>query len=339
MQIAGQGGQIPVGWSMLDNSKLASVCPAAGFGGEDYDFRFKCQAVVTAWNSGAMDSKRNRLLVWGGGHADHLGNELYSVNLASYKIERLTDPAVPLSRSGCPEMLSGNTPNSRHTYDGVTYLENVDKLFAVGGSLAWNGCFSGLTWTFDLATNTWENKNPSGTLPRKDPGLISVYDPNSGRVFVHDSWSLYAYDVQANRYDRLANDNATDYHLTGVIDPVRRKFVMVGAGRVYMYDIGPGSTYVRETLNTSGGASIVGANYPGLAFDPVSRKIIAWHGGSTAYALDLDTRVWTPISFAQGPGSAQQNGTYKRFSYSKQLDAFVLVNSMTENVYLLKLQR
>lgn len=339
MQIAGQGAPIPVGWSILNNSKLASVCPAAGFGGEDYNFRFYCQGVVTAWNSAVMDSKRNRLLVWGGGHGDYLGNELYSVNLASYKIERLTDPAVPLSRPGCAETLTGNTPNSRHTYDGITYLENVDKLFAVGGSLAQCGGFSGLTWTFDLATNTWENKNPAGTRPHLVPGLISVYDPNSGRVFVHDQWALYAYDVQANRYDRLANDNATDYRLTGVIDPVRRKFVMVGQGFAYMYDIGPGSTFVRETLNTSGGAPIVGVNYPGLAFDPVSRKIIAWHGGSTVYSLDLDTRVWTPISFAQGPGSGQPNGTYKRFSYSKQLDAFVLVNSMSEDVYLLKLPR
>ncbi len=34
------------------------------------------KAIITAWNSGAYDSRRQRLLVTGGGHNDYGGNEI-----------------------------------------------------------------------------------------------------------------------------------------------------------------------------------------------------------------------------------------------------------------------
>jgi len=34
-----------------------------------------------AWSGGALDTKRDRLVIWGGGHADYYGNELYAFYL------------------------------------------------------------------------------------------------------------------------------------------------------------------------------------------------------------------------------------------------------------------
>src|SRR5262245_37077194 len=70
------------GWYEIPNTALQSVCPPDNFGGTNYPFSGMCKYVVWAWNSGVLDTARNRLIVWGGGHADYLGNEVYAVNLS-----------------------------------------------------------------------------------------------------------------------------------------------------------------------------------------------------------------------------------------------------------------
>src|SRR5207244_8986973 len=144
----------------------------------------------------------NRMIIWGGGHLNYSGNELYALNLNDLTLTRITDPGLPLA-TACPEALvNGTQPNSRETYDGVQYMPNVDKMFAFGGSLATCGFASQGTWIFNFATNQWEVPNPSGPIPRGDYGILSAYDPNSGKVFVHDSSDLYTYDPLTNSYTK-----------------------------------------------------------------------------------------------------------------------------------------
>ena len=76
--------------------------------------------------------------------------------------------------------------------------------------------------------------------------------------------------------------------------------------------------------------------YPGLAYDPVNDRIVAWNGGDTVYSLNLDNNVWTPITYSGGP-TAMDNGTYKRWSYSPSLNAFVSYNSVDSDGYVLLL--
>jgi hypothetical protein len=327
------------GWYAMPQTQLSTVCPPNNFGGTTYSFSALCPQVVAAWNSGVMDTTRNRLIVWGGGHNDYAGNELYAVNLNDQSIQRLTNPGVPTNAGGACTVttLPDGTPNSRHTYDGLVYMSQQDKMFVFGGSPACAaGGFSNDTWVYDFATSSWQKKNPTGTIPNATPGAVTAYDPATGLVFLHDDSGLYSYDLALDRYTRLASDNI-DYHLSAVIDPVRKKLVLVGNGQAWAYDIGPGSAYIRQTLSTTGGSAIVSSPYPGLAYDPVSDRIVGWNGGNTVYSLNLTTNTWTPTTFAGGPGQAQQNGTYKRWSYSPASGVFVLVNSMTQNAYTLRL--
>jgi hypothetical protein len=310
------------------------VCPPNGFGGSSYAFTDNCPGVTAAWNSTVFDKARNRLIVWGGGHHDYLGNELYALDLNSLTVRRLTDPGLPVAHSDCPESLvNGTQPNSRHTYDGIAYIDHADRMFVFGGSLSSCGFMSNKTWTFNFATSVWENRSPRGPIPRAVPGVITAYDAVSRTVFVHDSTTLYAYDFHADRYTDLSSGSAIDYHMSGIVDPVRRKLVIVGAGNVYVYDISPGSWHWRRTLKTTEGESIVNSGYPGLAYDPVSDRIVAWNGGDTVYSLNLDAGVWTAITFPGGPGKAPAAGTFKRWSYSTASGVFILVNSMDGNAY------
>ena len=140
------------GWHEIPKTVMRTVCPPNGFGGSTYEFSNECPAVTGAWNSAAFDTTRNRLVLWGGGHGDYLGNELYALELDTLSVRRLTDPALPLADMSCPEALAnGRQPNSRHTYDGLAYIEHADRLFAFGGSRSPCGFMSNGTWTFSFA--------------------------------------------------------------------------------------------------------------------------------------------------------------------------------------------
>lgn len=329
-----------LGWYQIPNSNLQSVCPPDNYGGTTYAFRSACLGLTEAWSSGVMDTKRNRLIVWGGGHNDYYGNEVYAVNLASQSIERLNNPSVPTNLGQPPiGTLADGKPNSRHTYDGIAYMENVDRMFVFGGAWAASaGTFGSDTWTLNMATLAWQKMNPAGATPRAVPGTVTAYDKNTGLVFLHDDLNLYSYNFSTNTFTKLASNNGITYTTSSVIDPVRKKFVIIGGGQAWVYNIAAGGTYSRSALNTTGGSAIVNSGYPGLAYDPVADRIVAWNGGNTVYSLNLDTNTWTPTTYSGGPGAAINAGTYKRFSYSPASNAFVVVNQMDSNATTLKMR-
>jgi hypothetical protein len=332
------------GWHVLANTRLRSVCAVdtgfpqvAGVNG--------CRAITYAWSGGAFDTRRNRLIVFGGGHNDYYGNEIYAVNVGSSTVERLTDPGLPIATS-CVESIAGGTqPNSRHTYDGVEYLPTVDKLFIFGGALACAGGFhGGDTWMFDFATKRWQNMQPSGPQPQKEVGILTAYDPNTGLVLLHDRRFLFSYDPVANRYTQLTTQNAYfGYTMSATLDPVRKRFVVVGydtmqeSGQVYSFDITPGGSYAMTRVATTGGDTLIGTAYPGLAFDTATQKIVAWSEKqvNTVYSLDLGTRQWTSATFSGGPAPAG-NGTHGRWQYSAASGVFVLVNRVDDNVLVFR---
>lgn len=340
-----------LGWYQIPNTKMRTVCPPNNFGGSTYLFSSFCSAITGAWGGGVMDTKRNRLIVWGGGHNDYYGNEVYALNLNEQSVQRLTDPGLPLwpmdGSYGGSTIANGTQPNSRHTYDSLSYMPNVDKMFVTGGAVSGqNGGFTQDTWTFSFSSLVWEKIFEKSPVNGGVGITATAYDPNTQKVLVHTEsahTTLYSYDPLNKTYQKLGNTEIyLDYHMTGVVDPIKKKFVIVGGGTsanggVVVYDIGPGSTYQPQRLTTTGGSAIVNSLYPGLAFDPVSGRIIAWNGGDTVYSLNLDTNVWTAITYPGGPGPAQETGTNKRWSYSPESGVFVLVNSMDQNAYTLRL--
>ena len=63
---------------------------------------------------------------------------------------------------------------------------------------------------------------------------------------------------------------------------------------------------------------------------------VAWNGGDAAYSLDLDTGTWTALTSANGPGKANETGTFKRWRYVGD-SSFVLVNGPKQNAFLFRL--
>lgn len=337
------------GWYSVPDSKLQSVCPADT---KQYDFAGGCRYVIAAWNSGIADMKRERMLMWGGGHSDYAGNEMYAFDLKRLRMERLNDPSPINTSPKCLETLSDGKPNARHTYGGLAYIAHADRLFSFGGSLNVCGNFSSATWTLDLETLQWKDMNPEGGRPGNHPGVIADYDPNSRSVFLHDTDDLWQYDYDKNRYKRLEGGGALDYHMNGVIDPKRKIFFIMGAsgtpgGGLKAISIAPGKVgsqdWTGKASKTCG--PLLKSDSPGLAYDSAIDRVVGWPNfGDTIYIFDPDTRSCTTETFSGGPpdsghqGSPHtSNGTFGRFRYFPEKDVFVLVNQAGSNTFLLRL--
>jgi hypothetical protein len=297
-----------------------------------------------AWSGGAFDTRRSRLLVWGGGHGDYAGNEIYAFDVDDLQWSRVWGP-TPNSQINADfglTYLDGN-PKSRHTYDGLEYLPNQDRFWIQGGSLYTGSGGAGWdTWTFDLAGGRWERKMDVPWCCALE--ALTGYDPVTGHVFLVNGYDLWEYDPVGNTYTKR-NSAGTIASATGTIDSKRRKFVAVGTstegtpGQVCVWDVVP--PYGRTIIQTTGDTQILTHRYPGLEYDPVSDRIVAWAGGADVYTLNLDTRQWTRRPPAPSntvvPPVAASAGTYGRFRYISSKNAFVVVNGINQNVYFYKL--
>jgi hypothetical protein len=326
-----------LGWHELPGTQLASQCPD----NPSIQGNSGCRAVINAWNGAIADTKRNRLIIWGGGHNDYYGNEVYALDLKSGTLARITEPSVPSDVSRCPEAYDDGRPNSRHTYNGLAYMANVDQMFAYGGGLSSCGFLSTGTWSLDLNALQWQRRDPhKGETPHNTPGAAADYDPNSGMVFLSDTASFYEFNPSTNSYRKLGDLVGVDYHLTAVIDPERKLFFLMGGpGQLWATDIGPRAKFALKNWASSvkGCEGLLHAPYPGLAYDARQKKIVGWAGGSNVTIFDPEAKSCTVKEFPNGPATAQPNGTLGRFRYFPEMNIFALVNDWKQNAYILKL--
>jgi hypothetical protein len=339
-----------LGWTDVSNTQLQGVCPPVGDNQPpataSYDFPSHCSALVRAWNSGIGDTKRNRLILWGGGHNDYYGNEVYAFDLTTLQLTRLNHPSptAPLNNQSCgPETLSDQTPNSRHTYSGLTYIASADKMFTVGGGLAAQvGCLGNSTWVLDMATLQWTSMEPhNGDNVRHDAGIISAYDPNSQLVYVMDQQNFYSYNYNTNTYKILNGNVGISLYMNAVVDPKRKLFFAFGAGGIQKISIAPGSTYAKTNPTGTGCSAISGASAPGLAYDIALDKIVGWpNSGNTVYLYDPDNdscATQTYSTNAPPDSSGVSGGTMGRFQYFPTPGVYALVNDWNIDAHILRL--
>lgn len=332
----------PGQWYRVPNSTLRTVVPVPTPAGDPAN-------VINAWSGGTFDTRRDRLLVWGGGHADYGGNEIYAFEIATLAWARIWGPS-PLSAiqaqwlAPCLETYLDGNPVARHTYGGLAYDAQQDAMMAYGGSLFCGpGNGGNDTWAFEFGNARWQKKAyVSSCATCGGLGASLAYDPVSGHVWLAGvNYNLGEYNPATNQWTLRYTGTGIGYGMTGTIDTKRRKFVFVGQDGVKMYDLNATGTIPRQNLTTTGATAMVGAKFPGVAYDPVSDRIVAWAGGGTLYLLNMDTLVWTrndpaPSNTVIPPAQAEM-GTYGRFQYIPSKNAFVVVSSIDQDVYIRKL--
>lgn len=351
----------PGEWYEVSNSNMARLTPQPPPGGHTST----SDAIMSAWSGGAYDTKRDRLIIFGGGHADYGGNELYAFEVKTLSWKRLTNPSPTTLFCGQLNKAFGQTdlrwnadgtPVSRHTYDGIQYIPSLDRLWVLGGSPWCTGASDNQTWLFDFDRLKWEKKTAA---PINVGTPVSAYDPVTGNIYTLNQTTLIEYNPRDDSWKTRSNPSWQNGENTAEIDPVRRRFIVIGGGASFYYDLNKEGILARKQLVTTGDTEIVYRNAPGLVYDPINDVLVAWNGavktfnpktrmreapedGSSVYVLDLDTLVWKKIK-ARGavkPPAVvgnSPNGTFGRWQYIPSFNAFIGVNSIDSNVFFYKM--
>lgn len=335
---------LPVGhWYQVPNSALFHAAPRSvprGIQGPT--------SVIGQASGGAFDSKRELLLVWGGGHAAYSGNEVYAFDLKALKWSRLVEPSTDVGGYEKSGYYPDGKPRSRHTYDYVEYVPPpVDRFCCFGASGIYpsgQGVIGNVD-CLDPETRLWERKANAISY---GVGAMAAYDPATGKVWMHGAGSrgfLTSFDPKQNRWEANARPGvergAISVEPTAEIDPERRKFVAVGSGRVLVWDLSESWPIQGKDLTTTGDAVIVQSKSPGFVYDPILKNFVAWSGGGDVYILDIERAVWKRQPPAPGnkvlPGPAASRGTFGRFRYVPSRNVYVVVSDIYDSVFIYRL--
>lgn len=347
----------PGEWYEVPNSNLSAVAakPRQDLG----EFR----SIMRAWNGAVYDEKRERLIIWGGGHVDYGGNEVYVFDISTLKWKRLTEPSPTTLKGGKLNVASGQTdrrlnadgtPISKHSYDGLEYLpEPVDRLVQYGGSRWFSGGEDELVWFFDFSSRTWERKKDA---PLSALTPLSAYDSKTGNYYVQNSSRLLEFNPRRNIWTVVGTTGEWSSEGVAEIDPVRRRFITIESGRMFYYDLDGKRPLQRKRLDTAGDTEIERVHAPGVAYSEKADRLVAWSGSTTddpakgigdkVYVLNLKTLVWTklepsgavaPPRVARGGYPGKSVGTFGRWRYIPSKDIFIGVNDVASNVFFYRL--
>lgn len=307
-------------------------------------------AIMGAWSGATLDTANDRLIVWGGGHNDYYGNEVYAFSLKTLTWSALNLPSSPAgyTTKGNGGYMPDGAPPVLHTYDMLAYVPETNQVLVPAGASSYsngnqtNAATYPYTWAFNLTTTKWAqlaNNNLTG-------GAVDI-------VFHYNSSDHMLYGISSEkpfqRYNPATNSwsgmglggRLSGYHMTGAIDPIDQLLVAVGSdgGPGFLNAISLNNGFV-SSPRVSGDLKVQNGNSPGFVWDPKAHLFVGWNGGSTLYTLDPKTWYWTAVPPSPGntvtPPAAAQNGTFGRFQYDTAHDVFVLVNDINQDVYVFK---
>ena len=294
-------------------------------------------SVVSAWCGAALDTKRDRLVIWGGGHADYHGNELYAFDVEKLAWQRLTDPFPNPVKD--QEVNADGTPNSRHTYGGLAYLAHADRFFGLGGSLAGVGFAKcDRTWTYDFDARKWEDRQPHGKLPGGGFCLGCAYDPGSKKLYFGSEHNgLFAYDYDKNTWIH----SITSRSMAWVLPWIRNGKLLVGAGRGRL-----ASTTLAGTTSSSRTSRFqVARKWSGRATQPdwtttrcgSHRRMGVMGTGEGLRPRPRCQAMGIAADGRRAEGcSLARNGVFGRWRYVPSVNAFIAVTDANANVFFYK---
>ncbi len=215
------------GWVQINTNAFSSAWPTGSVAVPNAGS--SPRGVVTAWSSFAWDPLNDQLLLWGGGHANYAGNEMYRWNAATggwslgslpSSLNRATYETYYVSDSAAPQ--------SAHTYDNNLFLP-VNNMFMTLGGAAYNtggnfttaNCTAGLPYASCTDVTRagpwlWDPTKADGNKVGGTTG--SGYDPSTpgGNMWLNRAGSIvgtqgpsYVQAATANRVE-LINGKATD---------------------------------------------------------------------------------------------------------------------------------
>ncbi|WP_201496803.1 hypothetical protein [Rubrivivax sp. A210] len=303
-------------------------------------------ALMRAWGGGVLNTvgiyrdgafvSGQFLVVFGGGHNDYAGNEVYAfgpLNSNAPRWSRIIDPTIP-----APNDVGrlGGYPVSRHTYDALVYLPTKNKMLCIGAAGYFHTGFGFLQAdVFDFAVDP-SRANPWTTADAGFPAyggggvgtiaLISGYEASTGKAWGlgnGNSQKLGAYDAASGTWSSYNKDNPNG-PTSGKAAIASGLMVFVNNATVYVQNLATPDAPIFTPTNISGAAPNM-ANTASLAWDAVGRRFVV---GSSAITKTLyfltppaanpatDAWAWSSQTFTgAGPSNVTEFGIYGRLQY------------------------
>lgn len=324
-------------WVALASSTFGSS--GVGWAGTSPGGTGNYTQVVRAWCSGIVNTvgldygsgfvAGTWLVIWGGGHNDYGGNEIYAfgpLESASPAWRRVTDPTIPAPNNVAR---SGSNPVSRHTYDTIIYDRVRNRMVSLNApSIYSNGFSNSASDAWDFAARTW-SAGPS--ISTNGGGINSIEATCGGDDTYAWLWPIGNNQI-LTRY-QFSSDTITQWTKdlpgdpTGVkaaYHPTKQVLARYDSGTLYALDLRNPATAVQYTVSTTGAAP--GGNNVVLEYDAANDRFVAWaNSGKTLYTLTLPANpyqggsawTWASTTSAGGatPATQTPNGTFGRFRY------------------------
>jgi Ca2+-binding RTX toxin-like protein len=263
--------------------------------------------IITAWSSMTWDPNRHHLIIWGGGHANYAGNDVYRFYAADLRWHRASLPSAVYPRFNDRRFFTVdgalNAPISSHTYDNQEFLPQLDRFITFGGASYNAGRIFVLD---DGVTKTgpylWDpsraGANMVGGIDGSQVAPATYRDVMGGRMWTNRN-AIAVNGIGARRPDSFVNgtsayvleqgvesilvtespQNGGDlfrYQISSLANPALDRWELVGPGLRSYSDQGAGAydpvrrLYLRTAkMGTSYGIVMWNVATPGLANNPI----------------------------------------------------------------------
>ncbi|TQE99018.1 MAG: right-handed parallel beta-helix repeat-containing protein [Spiribacter salinus] len=250
----------------------------------------------TDYNGMAFDGRN--LYFHGGGHAGYAGNEVYRLDLAALKWERLNDPA-PLTDEDfideeCPVPAADRGIYAGHTYGSPLVTDGVLHVWSQNPKCDGHGTRGPAVYgQFDLEERAWRERTTAGHATSSS---VLLGENEAVAIGQGRSPALHFYDL--DRGEKVGQQGApTGWIRFGASARTEEEFVFRDKDmlrRMRITDIG---------LRGDGAAELpasLGAN-GGVAYHPGQDAYLLWDGGQKVYAIDRDLEGGWRVYEDDGP--------------------------------------
>lgn len=311
--------------------------------------------VTSAFSGGAYCEDAKVFYVWGGGHGDYAGNELYRIDMTADAPvwERIRDPAQSTTYPG-PSLDDGDEslgyysgydsvddfqPRSYHTYGGLIVRDGL--LYALPGSAPYKiGGNIPSCWAYNPATDRWTQLAQKPTTANNATFSSGAYDslrdqwvyiPGGNNVIDVFDFGTQAWTAGAGGFTNFGASEARAVYYPPFDAVICFSNSLPGHVAYYELPLNPGVDAI--TASFSGSPPPETTNY-GLVYLPSQNRIVAWIGGSVLYVLTppasiAGTWAWSVVGLddtTYTPPAQEPAGTWGRLAYDHDYDCLILVN-------------
>jgi hypothetical protein len=298
------------------------------------------------------DFHRHKILLFGGGHATEMWNQVEEFDFATLTWKELNVPdSCPFyldstrgypadSGTGWP---AGGTvgydgdkrPISRHTYDGLDMLPDTCLMFMSSPQCDKGGCMSQAQWTawtyfhdpyywlFDPVRVKWTRLTPDAVA--QSFASPTAVDPLTGRLYVKQSESgtTYYYDWRT-RTKTVVNTGCPiswEIERTGTYFPANRSMLYFAASNILEFSF---TANTWTSRNPSGGN--VDSYGKGVPFDSVNQVFGVFSNGKFNYYSPWTNTWYSPSGFSVSP-------TFNHTIYDPVDNVYIVLNSASGQYY------